>query len=255
MTVRRVIITTLVLWVGAASSALSQNDPRAVPITVTSNIPNARVMINSRDVGNTPLRDFMLPEGNHVICVISEDARRWLTEAVCETVDVKGRLQLEMRLPRTIAITSEPYGASIVFKDSLLGITPSVVPISDDTGLLRLTKEGYDDVTLLFDATISSLHSVLKQKETQSGVNRWLYLEKEESRTIVPVVVSASSAVLSGAMAAYWKLRADDVYREYRRTGDPAQLNRIHDLDLASAIALGLSQASLAFLTYLLVSQ
>jgi hypothetical protein len=253
--VRRIFITIFSLFVPVAPFALSQADSRAVRVTITSNVPDARILIDSLDAGVTPLRDFTLPEGRHVICVISGGTRRWFAEAVCETVDVTDGLQLHMRLPRTIAITSEPYGATIIFKDSLLGTTPSLIPIHDEAGMVRLTKEGYDDATLFFDASIGSLHAVLKQKDIQSGNNRWMYLEKEESGAIVPVVVSASSAVLSGAMAAYWKLRADDVYREYRRTGDPAQLDRIHKLDLVSGIALGLSQASLAFLTYLLVSQ
>lgn len=252
---RHIIALLLCFCTGGFSSALSQDSVHTVRLTVISNIANARVLVDSREIGLTPLQEFVVPEGRHTVCVLLPDGRRWIADAVCETVYVKEAFRLQVRLPRTITITSEPYGATVIYKDSILGNTPLLVSMQDDAGVLRLAKEGYHDVTVMFDPSVSVFHGILKLKETPAEHARWLYLEKEESQTIIPVVVSVSSAVLAGAMAAYWKLRADDVYKEYQRTGDTGRLHRVHNLDLASGIALGLSQVSLAFLTYLLVSE
>jgi hypothetical protein len=252
---RRFLVFALCVCPILFSSALSQNNPRTVRVTITSNLPNSRVLIDSVDVGMVPLENYGLTEGRHTVCVVSGNDRHWITNAECRTIEAKEGLQVHMRFPRSIRVTSEPYGSSVVYRDTIQGETPSLLWIPEDVGTVRLTKEGYEEVALIFDGSTSALHGVLKPKETVIDGTAFLYLEKEESQTALPVVISVSSAVLSGALAAHWKLRADNLYRDYQRTGDPANLNQIHQLDVASGIALGVSQLSLAFLTYVLISR
>lgn len=228
-----------------------------VRVTITSNVSQARVFIDSVEVGTTPLVGYVVAPGKHSVCVMSSSDREWITNSVCEEIDVEENTerQVKMWLPRQILITSEPYGARVMYGDSVLGETPYVLFASADVGSIQLSMEEYDDVTMVFDVSTTALHGVLNPQRSLRGDNTWLYLEKEESKTAVPIVVTASTAVVTGIVAAYWKLRADNLYGDYRTTGDSAQLDQIRQLDVASGIALGVSQVSLALLTYFLLSR
>ena len=70
-----------------------------------------------------------------------------------------------------------------------------------------------------------------------------------------PLYASSGGAVVFGIAAAFLKIRSDNYYAEYRLTGDQARLDQVRRLDTASGIALAVSEASLFWLTYTLLSR
>lgn len=245
----------LVIGVVAAGSLSAQQD--SAFLSVTANRGGVRVFIDSRDVGPSPLVKFSLAPGIHKVCGVTCGDRNWVYSEVCETLEVAAGEERHflMNLPRPLHLTSHPFGARIVYRDSVIGETPWVLFTHEDAGVVRFDKDGYQGVTMVFDASTEHLHALLPAAETVHGNHIWLYGENNESETLMPVVVSASTAVLTGALAAFWKIRADNLHAQYRQTGSQATLQEMRRLDVASGIALGASQISLAFLTYVLLSR
>jgi len=181
-----------------------------------------------------------------------------MASSVCKEVDVMLGKETRLRLDvlRSIQITSEPYGAAILYRDSLLGETPFIFSTYAEQGIVRISRDGYENLSLAFDTSTSLLHgSLVPGLGPRNNFGQSIYLDKEESKNILPVVVTASSAVVTGIAAAYFKIRADNLYSDYKTTGNAGQLDRIRQLDLASAVALGASQLSLILLTYFLLSR
>lgn len=229
-------------------------------LSVTSNVRSAKVFVDSTEAGVTPLVNHPVTPGKHVVCVvpIHKDGynRSWTTNAVCENVEVDSgeESRLTFTIPRSLQIVSEPYGARISYGDSIIGETPAFVSTFAEHGSVTLSKDGYENLILMFDTSTSYLYGSLRSIRLMGDDHSTLYLEKEEARSTVPIVITASSAVLTGIAAAYLKIQADNRYSDYRNTGSAERLNQVRRLDVASGIALGVSQLSLALLTYFLLS-
>jgi hypothetical protein len=71
----------------------------------------------------------------------------------------------------------------------------------------------------------------------------------------LPLYLTSSAAVVSGAVAAYFKIKADNLYDEFERTGDNSALDDVKTYDTVSGIALGVCEINLGLLTYLLLSK
>ena len=71
----------------------------------------------------------------------------------------------------------------------------------------------------------------------------------------LPMYLTSSAAVLSGAVAAYFKLKADNLYKDYDRTGDQSVLDKVKTYDTISGVALGVCEINLGLLTYILLSK
>ncbi|MBI3194510.1 MAG: PEGA domain-containing protein, partial [Ignavibacteriae bacterium] len=72
---------------------------------------------------------------------------------------------------------------------------------------------------------------------------------------IVPLYLTSSAAVVSGAVAAYFKIQADNLYDEFERTGDQSALDNVKTYDTVSGIALGVCEINLGLLTYFLLTR
>ncbi len=71
----------------------------------------------------------------------------------------------------------------------------------------------------------------------------------------IPLYLTSSAAVLSGAVAAYFKIQADNMYDEFERTGDQSALDKVKRYDTVSGIALGVCEINIGLLAYILLSK
>lgn len=233
----------------------SQDSTSAARLAVTSNLPEAVVFVDSVRAGLAPLRNFALMPGLHIVCVAAPDPQRWIVPSRCESVVALAgdTIELSFDLHYQFRITSEPYGARVMAGDSVLGQTPFVFSTQRPQSVVTLLKDGYENLTVVLTYSDPYVYGMLKP--LQQARDLPVYLVREESNSILPIVLSASSAVVSGAAAAYLKIQADNLYSDYRMTGSAANLERVRQLDIASGVALGISQLSLAVLSYLLLSR
>lgn len=67
--------------------------------------------------------------------------------------------------------------------------------------------------------------------------------------------LTGATAIISGATAAYFKIKADDRYQAYQLRGEQALLSETNRLDAVSAVALIATQVSLGLFTYFILSE
>jgi len=82
-----------------------------------------------------------------------------------------------------------------------------------------------------------------------------MILTREQSKNSLPIYLTSGTAVVAGVAAAYFKIKADSRYNDYQQSGDPAALEGVHRYDTISGMALVTSEASILFLSYLLLSR
>jgi hypothetical protein len=225
-------------------------------LTVSSNVIGASVYLDSVEIGTTPLQGFLIGEGEHTVCV-SEVGFSWNPRLECRTIVAEAgeEVDLVIQLPRQISVQSDPFGASVILRDSVIGFTPLVFSTTAKEGSLTLVKQGFEHLHLVFDSSTALLVGNLRNERGVGKVPGSLYLETDDAKSTSWVILAGSSAVLAGAASAYFKIQADNLHREYLGNRDAATLARVRNLDTVSAIALGLSQASVGALVYLLLSQ
>lgn len=251
------IMTLFAIFLCSVKAVAQEGNLAHGTLNVASNVTKARVFVDSMLVGLTPLEHVPVSPGNHTICIIAGDDRSWIAHQVCQEVHVAAGEEIRLMLDvlRSIQVTSEPYGATIVYRDSVLGETPFIFTTHARHGMITISKVGYESLPLTFDSSSTLLHCSLVSRRGLGDDVATLYIHKEESRTVLPVIITASSAVVTGIAAAYFKIRADNLYHDYTSSRNPEQLDRIRQLDLASGLALGASQLSLMLLTYFLLSR
>ncbi len=251
------LVTLFTILLYSPKAISQEGKPPHGKLSVASNVLKARVFVDSILIGLTPLDHFPVTPGTHTVCVIAGDDRSWIANKACERVLVAAgeEIRLLLHVLRSMHVTSEPYGATIVYRDSVLGETPFIFTTHAQQGIITISKVGYETLSLTFDSTATVLHCSLVSGRGLSDDVATLYIDKEESRNGLPVIITASSAVVAGIAAAYFKIRADNLYHEYTISGNPEQLDRIRQLDLASGVTLAASQLSLILLTYFLLSR
>ncbi|MBI3189020.1 MAG: PEGA domain-containing protein [Ignavibacteriales bacterium] len=107
----------------------------------------------------------------------------------------------------------------------------------------------------MFNPNAMLIHSTERMSNDSGTTIPTHALENGLPPNNLPMYLTASGAVLSGAVAAYFKLKADNLYKDYDRTGDQSVLDKVKTYDTISGIALGVCEINLGLLTYILLSK
>jgi hypothetical protein len=193
----------------------------------------------------------------HILRYVPPDADRWLSRAVVETVTIRRR-ELLVRSPEFPAIyhiTTEPYGATVLVNGLAAGTTPLDLRPGSVREPVTVTKDGYDDVSVSLAGAERQVHLLLHPRSGSPADPQSLYLSREQTKGSFPIVLTAGATVLTGAAAAYFKIKADNSYDDYRRNGTEASLSQVRALDVASGISLAASELGLFTLSYFLLSR
>ena len=232
-------------------------DSTRAMITVRSNLKGTKVFIDSLPAGETPVESLAVALGKHVLHCIHPEGASWLRPAILETVFVTTAAPIERRIifPTIYMIQSEPYGAAVRYRDSIVGTTPYILAARSTKGFITLSKDGFEEVTTPLPPEEGEMAVRLIPRVRSQQRESPLVVSGEESKNLVPLYVASGATVLSGVVAAYFKIRADGRYDDYRLSRDPATLDEIHRLDTFSGIALAATELSLITLSYFLLSR
>jgi hypothetical protein len=209
------------------------------------------------DVGRTPLTIDSLAAGLHRLRLIHPDMSNWLTIPVEDTIrlspDEHRTLQYTFEQGRSIV--SIPSGAEVVIGDSVVGTTPlTFLPGQIPAGSpVRLRKTGFSPASADFSPATRGVLTVTLIPE------RGIPAPTEEDLVPAPwlgrLVIPGAVAVLSGGLAAYFKIKADNHQTAYLATGDPSQQSERDRLDNMAAVFLVAMQASLGLFVAFLLTQ
>ena len=253
------IFVALQLGLTAGLSAMTdtsgtvQDSSHAV-LSVESNTPGTVIYVDSVMVGTTPLPDITITPACHVLTCVRPDGRSWLVPAVVETLSAAAGEHLKrlVNFPNVYHLTSDPYGADVYLNDSLIGQTPLLFSTHSERGIVMLRKEGFENVEFPLTTEGGMLHSTLV---STSGLTPSALVDGQQVKSMTPVYLSSGAAIIGGTLAAYFKIKADGYYNDYRNTGDEAALDRVRRFDTISGVALVTSEISLLMLSYFLLSR
>ncbi|MBI1805967.1 MAG: PEGA domain-containing protein [Ignavibacteria bacterium] len=225
-------------------------------LTVHCDLAGVQVVLDTILLGVAPLNGTAISEGVHVLRFIHPESKQWQYSALIETVTVHPTEHFErtVHFPYFYHITSEPYGATVRFHDSIIGVTPLYFTGYVQQNFVSLSKDGFEETTIPLSGDPREVHVILKPLRGFSRDKSSDYLSFDQSKNPVPIYITTGATVLSGVAAAYFKIKADGYYDEYRRTYDPGTLDQVHRYDVVSGISLAASEISLLVLTYLLLS-
>lgn len=138
-----------------------------------------------------------------------------------------------------IYLNSTPQDAYVYKSDSLVGHTPLF--LDSRIGIIRLEKPGYKPLD--FNPAMG--------KNNVSVELKFEYPVNEEKFYRKPLfMVITGSVVALGAVSAYFKLKADRHYDNYRNSGSSSELNSTRKYDLISGLSFGALQINLGILIY-----
>ncbi len=220
-------------------------------LTVHANRSGCRAYLDDSLLGLTPLDSVPVAAGSHLLRCAPPDSFNWISQPVSDSIDcLPGELLVKsIQLPRFAYVSSQPDGATASDEDtSELGKTPLWIPLSDVPRPVHLLKDGYRPAVL---EVVGDTIVVLEPDGSLSGIGGGA-LSTAGTKSSLPVYLTAGAAVLTGAVAAYFKIRADHLYGDYRSSGDPGTLDSIHRYDRISGIALATCEINLAALAVLL---
>lgn len=226
-------------------------------ISIYCNIQNSKIFLDTILIGHTPLENYTINPGFYVLRIFSPDERSWFSKSYIDSIQIQPNENIikNVELEYIWYISSSPSGADVFYKDSLIGRTPLVFYSESEINLLTFDKTGYERLSIPTDRNNSKIDVLLQPDGKNNFIHQNNFLSTDGNKLPVSVYLAAGSAVLFGATAAYTKIRADDYYKRYRKTGDGSLLTQVHKLDTYSGISLAITQVSSLYLTYLLLSK
>lgn len=240
-----------------------QADPDADEgyVTVRSNEPGLIVYLDDQKIGETPLTGYALTAGIHHLVVHAGAQFVWTDAGHKETISIEPgqTTTIDVDLSRPFRFDSTPYGADVLLNDVSIGKTPLRFKNPEPVlGTVRFKKNGYADRVLTIEPGTRMIHADLTiEPNFKKKLNENLNLEKEKTVDRRLLYSTLVLGTLSGAVAAYFKIEADDAAKKTERAADLGDLagvqkyaDRTDRYDLYSGIGFGVMQVNFIGLVY-----
>ncbi|MBN1338808.1 MAG: PEGA domain-containing protein [Bacteroidales bacterium] len=211
--------------------------PRLGTLKITSTPFDASIALNGKDYGKTPATIRALLIGDYTL-----QLSKPLHAAQSFTVTIKENevteINRELASGRTVTISSEPSGATLILNGKAEGATPKSVSVAFGENRVKLTKNGYVDFEERFNVTESQEKYLFKMKP-----DRVAQLELDVKKYKKRKIIWLSGAVLSAGAGVYYYLSAESNYKEYQTANDDATdlHNTIETQDKIWPAAFGLA--------------
>ncbi len=244
-------------------SAAGQGLPLAPPdslhafLTISTSPESAWVMLDTTFAGRTPLSITVAAPARYHIRIQSPDVSNWLSGTIDDTIEVRGgqTVRRTFALETWTLLVTSPMGAEIFAGDSVLGTTPFIVHPGRlaRTTPLTFRLKGYETGTADLDMAEEGILRVpLRARPDMEAPIEGAGIE-EPPPSHLRLYLTGSGAVLAGAAAAYFKVKADNSNNDYLLTGNTSFSSDQKRFDTTSGVFLAVSEISLVlFLTFLM---
>ncbi len=213
-------------------------------LKVTTADPSAMIFVNEKYCGKGNVTTEVV-KGNYIIAV-RESLTKWNGYEIFDTVIVGNcnkEYSLDIGVLKKIFIDSRPQNAAIIENDSVIGYSPQFV------SLLQSKKLKLKKGLTLIEVDYNSLtENKIQHFDFQPNVKVQSFADSDLFKILI------GSATALGAVAAYFKLKADKKYDDYFFTKDGAILDEVDRYDLYSGVALGLLQVNIGYLIYRIIT-
>lgn len=244
--------------------AIAQPDATVKPafISIAAPQPGLSVLLDGKEIGLTPLRDYSLSPGEHQLAVKRSRPESWLDFDWTEVCSLQAgdTLNFFARFHKGYSINSTPFGAQVLLGGVLQGTTPLIVRLPEgELASVEVRKTGYQSELLQIGGSVSEIR--IYQVELKPEQNLPLLQEVEKTRRGLRLhhnrrisLAAAGLSLASGITAILLKDKADDLYDQYLTAGLPENRERFYqrtaDYDRYAGIATAVFEASFAVSFY-----
>jgi hypothetical protein len=226
---------------------------------IRSSPESAWVLLDTTVAGTTPCSLAVAAPARYRLRIQHPDVTNWLTGTVEDTFTVSpGEIvQRGYILEEWTLVESSPMGADVFAGDSLLGSAPlllrngRVAPATPLTFRLR----GYETTTANIGIAVRGILRVPLRARMDPGTS-WGQPQITDTRpSSTRLYLTGGGAILAGAAAAYFKVKADNANNDYLLTRDPASSADRSRFDTTSGVFLAVTQVSLGLFLAFLMSE
>lgn len=228
-------------------------------LVISTSPESAWVMLDTAVVGRTPCSLAVPAPARYHIRILSPDVSSWLSATVDDTLEAgPGETVTRFFVLETwTLVTSSPMGAEIAAGDSILGTTPLIVRpgrLSLNTPL-TFRLPGYEPATVNLGAAADGILRVPLRATTDTDIQFARSGMTDARPSHIRLYLTGGGAIVAGAAAAYFKMKADDANNNYLATKDPAFSSDRDRFDTTSGVFLVVAQASLGLFVAFLMSE
>jgi len=232
------LFTKIILAVVMSITLYSQ-DCKSKLIVVTDFLP-VQIFLDDSLISDSNYSEIELPYGDYNLSVVKNNslwnAKTFKNSIHLQDCEIKKVFYSDKN---KIYLDSSPQDAYVFKGDSLIGHTPLFINKSVNNLMLR--KPGYTDLALpnnlLAERVKFNLHF--------TGVTK-----QESFFNSTAFKILAGTVITLGAVTAYYKLKADDRFDEYKITHKQELLDQTKRYDLISGITFTALQINFGFILY-----
>lgn len=209
-------------------------------LIVGTDFLHVQIFINDSLVSDSNYTEIELQNGNYNLTIVNNDAlwdaRTYRDSIHLSNCEIKKVFYSDKN---KIYLDSSPQDAYVFKGDSLIGHTPLFVNKSVNNLILR--KPGYTDLVL----PNNLLAERVKFNLLFNGVSKQVSFFYSTAFKIL-----AGTAIALGTVTAYYKLKADNRFDEYKITRNQELLDQTKRYDLISGITFTALQLNFGFILY-----
>ncbi|MBU2494727.1 MAG: hypothetical protein KJ571_19055 [Bacteroidetes bacterium] len=213
-------------------------------VTIESDNSDLLIFVNDIYEGNGKV-ELELFVGKYII-KIKEPGFRWDARSIEKEISVDecgSNYDFKINLGKEYILNTNPSDASVFNSDSLIGYTPIYIP--DDIKTILIKKDNFKPRRI----NITELPSLKPVSLDFTGeIKNKSFAESPYFEILV------GTALGIGAVAAYYKIQADQSFDQYEKTKDQKYLDETNRYDNYSGIAFAALQINFGTLIYFLLS-
>jgi len=254
------IAVILVLYTSSFSRTTAPPESLKAALTVRCVYSSLPVYLDSAQIGATPLENYSISTGDHVLLVPSPYGMAWNTPGYTHAFNAGAgqTCEFEAVFTKTLILNSLPYGADILLEGRVLGKTPLAV---QPMGAVRIEKEGYEPQEINLDALAGpSLTITLKPQQAwlQACRQNQAQHQKEVKWRRALMYGSMAVAAAAGYAAVHFHSKGNDAYADYMATASPVEmeqyLSRSHEFDHYAGVSYALFEIGFVLTAYFFLS-
>ena len=218
-------------------------------LIVHSNVPEARVVIDGKDVGNVASSPIAIGTGDVSVSVVFPATRLWTIDPIHHNIDAgQSDVNLDARFSHHYQIDSIPSGAEVILNGQSLGRSPLLVQRKDPVfARFELRLSGYESGFFQPDSSIWNRGQIhLMPVVGLSAESHKMTIKRRRWIT----VAAAGTSLVAGIAAIQLRAKADRKFDRYNETGNNRLKQEIKRLDIQSGISLGVMQVGLGVVAF-----
>lgn len=249
----RVPSRALLLFLLLAGVAHSARGQASATVVIETNHPEALVYADTLWLGYASASPFLIPTTVREIRLVAQEENGWNIQPVIQSVDdlhPGSTYHLQLNFPYYYQVRSVPFDAAVYLEyggtRQKIGETPllyrSDKPLE---GSFQIEHPGFIAQKVDPDAEVwNDVEVMLQPDGGEQKATEIAWSPPSQPRNWIDYA-ALGLAVTAGVATIHYKFKADNVYEEYSKTGDPALRQEIKKYDTRAGVSLGAMQVGL----------